>query len=49
MSVYSLKDVEQFTKKESKRFTKLFEKFKFYDKIDILIELSKRKRKNNKL
>lgn len=41
---YSLNQIDQeLNKKQIKRFGKLFEKYKNYDKIDILIELSKKR------
>lgn len=43
--IYNLQNIKKLSKKETKRFLKLFEKFKFYDKIDILIELSKKKKR----
>ena len=41
---YSLNAIKELNTKESKRFKQLFEKFKDYDKIDILIELSKKRK-----
>lgn len=42
---YNLEVITQLNKKEKKKFQKLFEKFKFYDKLDIIIELSKKRKK----
>ena len=43
MNKYSLKAIKELNKKELKKFTKVFNEFKSYDKIDIIIELSKKK------
>lgn len=48
MCIYRLQEITNFTKKEIKRFKNLFEKFKSYDKIDIIIELSKKKNRKFK-
>ena len=43
--IYRLKEVfEGLTKKQQKRFLELCLKFKEHDKIDLIIELAKRKR-----
>ena len=48
MSKYSLQVLKQLNKKELKKFTKVFNEFKSYDKIDIIIELSKKRKRKFK-